>query len=150
VLVVYPEGRIGLDPRLWPERGQTGVARLALTTGATVVPVAQWGAHEVVPYAAPRGLLRALPRTAWRRPTVRVRFGAPVDLSGLRAGDPRDARRATDRIIAAITRELAPLRADEPDLPRHLDPTRPVRRRSPDGKPLTDTVRAEDQRRSEA
>jgi len=126
VLVLYPEGRIGLDPGLWPERGQTGVARLALATGATVIPVALWGAHEVVPYAAPRGLLRALPRAIWRRPVVRVRFGDPVDLSGLRAGVPRDARRATDRIIAAITRELAPLRADQPDLPRHRDPTRPV------------------------
>jgi hypothetical protein len=92
-----------------------------------VVPVAQWGAHEVVPYAAPRGLLRALPGTIVRRPVIRVRFGAPVDLSGLRDGAPGDARRATDRIVAAITANLAPLRSGEPDRPRHRDPTRPVR-----------------------
>lgn len=133
VVLLYPEGAIGLHPGLWPERGKTGVARLALATGVPVVPVAQWGAHEVVPYAAPRGLLRALPGTIRRRPVVRVRFGTPVALSDLRAGTPGDARRATDRIIDAIADTLAPLRADEPDLPRHRDPTRPVRPTRPAG-----------------
>lgn len=103
VLVVYPEGGIGLDPGMWPQRGRTGVGRLALATGVPVVPVAQWGAHEVVPYTAPRGLLRALPATLRRRPVVRVRFGDPVDLSGLSDREPGHARLATDRILAAIT-----------------------------------------------
>lgn len=124
VVLVYPEGRIGLDPSMWPERGKTGTARLALATGATVVPVAQWGAHEVVPYSAPRGLVRALPGTLRRRPVIQVRFGDPVDLSGLA---PRQALLATKQIMDAITRTLAPLRVDEPDRPRHLDPTRPLR-----------------------
>jgi hypothetical protein len=57
---------------------------------------------------------------------VRVHFGAQVDLSGLRPGTPGHAQRATDRIIDAIAAALAPLRTDEPDEPRHLDPTRPV------------------------
>jgi 1-acyl-sn-glycerol-3-phosphate acyltransferase len=124
VVLVYPEGGIGLDPGMWPERGKTGTARLALATGATVVPVAQWGAHEVVPYSAPRGLLRALPKTLRRRPVIQVRFGEPVDLSDL---TPRQAPVATERIMAAITRTLAPLRVGEPDRPRHIDPSRPVR-----------------------
>lgn len=119
VVLVYPEGRIGLDPGLWPEKGKTGTARLALLTGATVVPVAQWGTHELVPYSAPRGAVRGLLRSLFRRPAVRVRFGAPLELSGT-------ARDATEQIMAAITRTLAPLRADEPDLPRHVDPTRPL------------------------
>jgi 1-acyl-sn-glycerol-3-phosphate acyltransferase len=125
-VLVYPEGRMGLDPGMWPERGKTGAARLALASGAPVVPVAVWGAHEVLPYAAPRGLARALWRAVRRRPVVRVHFGAPVDLSGLRAGVPGDAQRATDRIIDALTVTLAPLRPDEPDLPRYVDPTRPT------------------------
>ena len=29
IVMVYPEGRIGLDPGLWPERAKTGLARLA-------------------------------------------------------------------------------------------------------------------------
>ncbi len=45
-VLVYPEGRISHDPGLWPERGKSGVARLALAAGAPVVPISQWGAHE--------------------------------------------------------------------------------------------------------
>jgi len=125
VVLVYPEGRIGLDPGMWPERGKTGAARLALATGAAVVPVAQWGAHEVVPYSAPRGLLRAVPRALWRRPVIRVHFAAPVDLDNL-TGPAGTAQRATERIMSAITAALAPLRPDEPGAPRHVDPSRPT------------------------
>src|SRR5690349_7642189 len=50
VVLVYPEGRIGLDPWMWPERGKTGAARMAASSGAPVLPVAHWGAHEVLPY----------------------------------------------------------------------------------------------------
>lgn len=126
VVALYPEGRIGLDPGMWPERGRSGVARLAFATGAAVVPVAIWGAHEVLPYAAPKGLALALLRAVAHRPVVKVHFGEPVDLSGLTGQRPGDARRATGRIIAAITGELRPLRAEEPDRPRFVDPTRPV------------------------
>src|SRR4051794_6325942 len=44
-VIVYPEGTLTRDPELWPMRGRTGAARLALQTGAPVVPVAQWGAN---------------------------------------------------------------------------------------------------------
>ncbi|WP_320068727.1 lysophospholipid acyltransferase family protein [Micromonospora sp. RTGN7] len=125
VVLVYPEGRIGLDPGMWPERGKTGAARLALTSGATVVPVAQWGSHEVLPYQAPKGMLRAVARAVRRRPVLRVHFGAPVDLSGVDPAAPGSARLATDAIIDAVTDALVPLRPDEPDRPRHVDPGRP-------------------------
>jgi 1-acyl-sn-glycerol-3-phosphate acyltransferase len=128
VVLVYPEGRIGLDPQMWPERGKTGTARLALTSGAPVIPVAQWGSHEVVPYHVTKGLARALARAALRRPVVRVHFGDPVDLGDL-ARDPARpgaARLATDRIIDALTETLAPLRPDEPHRPRYVDPSRPA------------------------
>jgi 1-acyl-sn-glycerol-3-phosphate acyltransferase len=126
IVMVYPEGRIGLDPTMWPERGKTGAARLALAAGAPVVAVAQWGAHELLPYSAPRGALRGLLRSLRRRPVVRVHFGTEVDLSGLEPGMPGHAQQATDRIIDALAAELAPLRPDEPDEPRRPDPTRPV------------------------
>ncbi|MEU5566316.1 lysophospholipid acyltransferase family protein [Micromonospora musae] len=126
VILVYPEGRIGLDPGLWPERGKTGAARLAFACGAPVVPVAQWGAHEVLPYRAPKGLLKGVARALLRRPVIRVHFGEPVDLAGLSPETPGAARRATDRIIDAITDSLVPLRPDEPDRPRHVDRGRPV------------------------
>jgi 1-acyl-sn-glycerol-3-phosphate acyltransferase len=125
-VLVYPEGRIGLDPGMWPERGKTGAARLALASGAPVIPVAQWGSHEVLPYRTPKGMLRGIARAIARRPVIRVRFGAPITLPDAPAGSPGAARRATDRIIDAITDELVPLRPDEPDRPRHVDPGRPV------------------------
>ncbi|WP_189172061.1 lysophospholipid acyltransferase family protein [Pilimelia anulata] len=125
-VLVYPEGRIGLDPGLWPERGKTGAARLALAAGVPVVPVAQWGAHEVLPYGVPRRLLRTVGRAVWRRPVLRVHVGEPVDLSGCVAGDRGDAARATELIVEAIARELVPLRVAEPVVPRWVDPTRPV------------------------
>ncbi|MEV1289215.1 lysophospholipid acyltransferase family protein [Micromonospora sp. NPDC049679] len=132
VVLVYPEGRIGLDPGMWPERGKTGTARLAFASGATVVPVAQWGAHAVLPYSAPQGLLPALVKAMLRRPVIRVHFGTPVDLSGLDPTRPGHAQQATNRIIDALTDTLAPLRPDEPDQPHHVDPTRPSDpRRSP-------------------
>jgi len=126
VVFIYPEGRIGLDPAMWPERAKTGLARLALATGVTVVPVATWGSHEVIAYHGRGAMIRSLLSCVWRRPTVRVHFGRAVDLSGLRAGVVGHAQEASDRIIGAITAELVPLRTDEPRLPRHVDPTRPV------------------------
>jgi 1-acyl-sn-glycerol-3-phosphate acyltransferase len=126
VVALYPEGRIGLDPGMWPERGKTGVARLALTSGATVVPVAQWGAHEVLAYHGYGAMLLSLLGAIVRRPRLRVHFGPPVDLSDLSAGTTGAALRATERIMAAVTDALEPLRVDEPRLPRHLDRTRPV------------------------
>jgi 1-acyl-sn-glycerol-3-phosphate acyltransferase len=125
LVLVYPEGRIGLDPWMWPERGKTGVARLAQASGAPVVPVAQWGTHAVMPYAAPRGLVKSVLTAMWRRPVVRVRFGTPVDLSGIAGPPGAQAMRATRVIMAGIDDTLAVLRADEMQVPRHVDHTRP-------------------------
>jgi 1-acyl-sn-glycerol-3-phosphate acyltransferase len=129
VVVVYPEGRISRDPGLWPERGKTGTGRLALATGAPLIPVAIWGAHEVLPYTAPAGIWPAIFKAMRRRPKVSVRFGAPLDLSDIDPARPGAAQQVTDRLINAIIAELAPLRAEEPDLPRHIDPTRDVETR---------------------
>jgi 1-acyl-sn-glycerol-3-phosphate acyltransferase len=126
VVAGYPEGRIGLDPAMWPERGKTGLARLAFATGAAVVPVALWGAHEVLPYSAPKGMFRALLRALVHRPVVRLSFGPPVDLADLPGAVPGNAARATDRILDGIVNALVPLRVDEPDEPRYVDPTRPT------------------------
>jgi 1-acyl-sn-glycerol-3-phosphate acyltransferase len=144
VIAMYPEGRIGLDPCLWPERGKTGLARLAVRTGATVVPVAQWGAHEVVAYDGYWAMVRSLLRSVVRRPVLRVNFGAPVDLSDLAIDQHGAAMKATERIMSAVTDALVPLRAGEPGLPVFTDPTRPPstargrRRRTPGDLGLVD------------
>lgn len=126
VVAGYPEGRVTLDPGMWPERGKTGLGRLALRTGVTVVPVAQWGAHEVLAWDGARTMVWTALSALWRRPVVRVHFAAPVDLGGLNDGVHGDAQRAVDRITEATIAALAALRADEPGLPRFVDPVRPV------------------------
>jgi 1-acyl-sn-glycerol-3-phosphate acyltransferase len=140
-VLIYPEGRISADPDLWPDRGQTGLARLALATELPVLPLSQWGAHEVIPAATPPvrslgGLIRLT--SVWLRAVrlrhrlrFRVHIGPPVDLTGLHPGRPGDAMRAHARIMLAITTGLAPLRADQPGTPPYGDPTRPLGRPSP-------------------
>lgn len=138
-LLVYPEGRVSHDPGLWPERGKTGVARMALSGGVPVVTISQWGAHEAVYWGTEtvtrwtdfKPLVVSFARALRQRPTFRVHFGEQVDLSDLSADRPGDAMRAHTRIMQAITRGLEPLRPGEPDLPRFHDPTRPTDSRSP-------------------
>ena len=104
----HPEGGRTHDPQLWPQRGRTGVARLALATHAPVIPVAQWGTHRVMP-----GRKLTFPRLRPKQ-TVTVVAGAPVDLSDLygRADDPEAMRIATDRIMAAVTALVEGLRGE--------------------------------------
>jgi 1-acyl-sn-glycerol-3-phosphate acyltransferase len=126
-VVAYPEGRVGLAGDGWPERGRTGMARMALAAGVPVVPVSQWGAHEVVQYGTGWGKALTLLTALWRQPALRVHIGPPVDLTDLRPGRVGDANRARTRIDAALTRGLAPLRAGEPtDRIAYADPTRPT------------------------
>ncbi len=73
-VIFYPEATVTRDPDSWPMVAKTGVARLALATGAPVIPVAHWGAQDVLPYGSIR------PRVIPRR-TVHVLAGPPVDLS---------------------------------------------------------------------
>jgi 1-acyl-sn-glycerol-3-phosphate acyltransferase len=138
-VLVYPEGRVSLEPGLWPERGKTGVARMALAAKVPVMTISQWGAHEAVYWGTERvndwrDLMPGL--TSWLRavrdrPVFKVHFGPIVDLSDLSAGKPGDAMRAHARIMQAITDRLVPLRPDEPDTPRFHDPTRPTDSTSP-------------------
>ncbi len=108
---IYPEGTLTRDPDLWPMRGKTGAARLALQAGCPVVPVAQWGPQDVLPEYTT--VPRLLPRK-----TIQVRFGPPVDLDDLRDGGRADRpttetlMEATDRIMSAITAELEALRGE--------------------------------------
>jgi 1-acyl-sn-glycerol-3-phosphate acyltransferase len=125
-VVAYPEGRVGLAADGWPERGRTGMARLALSLGVPVIPVSQWGAHEVLSYGNDWHKLPTALRAILRRPRLRVHIGEPVRLDDLRVGRIGDANRARYRIAAAITRGLVPLRADEDGRPHYVDRTRPT------------------------
>ncbi|MEW1655205.1 MULTISPECIES: lysophospholipid acyltransferase family protein [unclassified Streptomyces] len=105
----YPEGTLTRDPNLWPMQGKTGAARVALLTKAPVIPVAQWGANEAMPPYAKENKLQLLPRK-----TLRVKAGPPVDLSEFYDREPTAEvlRAVTEKIMAAITAELAGIRGE--------------------------------------
>jgi 1-acyl-sn-glycerol-3-phosphate acyltransferase len=117
-VLIYPEGTATRDPHTWPMVARTGIARLALTTGAPVIPVAQWGAQQILPYPAKRPHL--LPRAR-----IKVVAGPPVDLSRFEGKEQTTEvlREATDEIMRRITEMLADLRG-EPAPPVFFDPRR--------------------------
>ena len=86
---IYPEGTRSPDGRLY--RGKTGVARLALESGAVVVPVALLNTDEIQPTGT---LIPTIKR-------VHVRFGAPLDFSRYAStkGDRFVERAITDEIM---------------------------------------------------
>jgi len=89
--------------------GKTGAARLALTTGAPVIPVAHWGAQVILPYGSTKPHL-------FPRHLVQMLAGPPVDLSAY-GGQPlgREVLRgATAAIMADITGLEAQLRGQKP------------------------------------
>src|SRR6266545_1894294 len=89
LLGIYPEGTRSPDGRLY--RGKTGVARLALESGAPVIPVVMLNADEIQPPG------KVLPKIK----QVKIRFGKPLGFSryeGL-AGDRFVERAVTDEIM---------------------------------------------------
>jgi 1-acyl-sn-glycerol-3-phosphate acyltransferase len=109
VVVIYPEGTTTREPDLWPMRGKTGAARLALVTGAPVVPMATWGAQRVHD-------VRTGKISLGRRVPVRVTAGKPVDLSRWQGAAPTRAVLAqmTEAIQLATRDLLAELRDEAP------------------------------------
>jgi 1-acyl-sn-glycerol-3-phosphate acyltransferase len=93
-LGIYPEGTRSPDGRLYKFR--TGVARLALRSGAPVIPVGLVGTREVQPPGSRR----------WHRAPVEVHFGAPLAFPG-RAADERSSRllrEVTEEVREAVQR----------------------------------------------
>jgi len=94
VLGIYPEGTRSPDGRLY--RGKTGVARLAIESGAPVVPCAMIDTFEF-----------QRPATIWPDFRVRpgVKFGEPLDFSRYRGqADAMLLRTVTDEIMQAIAK----------------------------------------------
>lgn len=115
-VVVYPEGSLTRDPHLWPMRGKTGAARLALQLGIPVIPAAHWGTQDLMPRYSNR--IRLLPRAR-----IDVLIGEPVDLSAWQGRtDGVALQEATAAIMAAITKLLEELRGQAAPTER-WDPT---------------------------
>lgn len=108
-VIIYPESTATRDPELWPMVSKTGVARLALMTGAPVIPVAHWGTQELLPYGSKKPRFRP-------RKTVKTIAGKPVDLSDWagKANSAKALREATAAIMRDVTGLVAELRGEEP------------------------------------
>ena len=138
-VAIYPEGTLTRDPGLWPMAGKTGAVRLALATGYPVIPVAQWGAQDILPPYAHRPRLLA---GAFRRHASHVWAGPPVDLDAFRGREVTTEllAEATDLVMDAVTGLLAQIRGQQPpavrwdprahSLPRIGDPAGRPRRRT--------------------
>jgi 1-acyl-sn-glycerol-3-phosphate acyltransferase len=99
VFGIYPEGTRSLDGRLY--RGRTGVAWLALTSGAPVVPVALDGTDRLQPVG------KRIPRPH----RVTVKFGPPLRFTG-DPSSPSARRAVTNEVMQAIGELSGQERAD--------------------------------------
>jgi len=114
---IYPEGTRSPDGRLY--RGKTGVARLALESGAPVVPVALLNTDEIQPTG------KLIPKIK----RVRIRFGKPLDFSRYAGsvGDRFVERAVTDEIMYELMTLTGPVRRCLRGQPQNRDrhPTPP-------------------------
>ena len=108
-IMIYPEGTLTRDPEGWPMRAKTGAARLALSTGAPLIPITHWGVQEFF------GTYAKLPRV-FPRKHYELAVGHEIDLSDLRAVPMTRAvlTEATERIESALTDGVAALRGEQP------------------------------------
>lgn len=103
LVAVFPEGTISSD--FDPMAGKTGLARLARTSGAPVVPLGLWGPHRLL--------------TAGRRPSLRLRVAVTAAVGKPLLITPGDnPRLATDRIMEAICAQVVRARSIYPQSPR--------------------------------
>ena len=119
-IAIYPEGTHTKDPDGWPMRFKTGAARMALETGLPLIPVAQWGAHRVMPRGS--AIIHL-----WKRNRVDVMFMEPVDVSDVMSAGGAEDREAveivTRRLEQAVVAGVEQLRGKTAPLER-FDPRR--------------------------
>ena len=104
---VYPEGTLTRDENLWPMVAKTGAARIAIKSGAPVIPVALWGDQNFIP--------RYSKKIGWyKRHKVSMVAGKPIDLSKWhdKADDPAAMKEATAHIMREITKLLEGIRRE--------------------------------------
>lgn len=104
----YPEGTLTRDPNGWPMVAKTGFARLAIITKTPIVPIAQWGIHEVMPTYEKK--LRIFPRK-----TSTLVAGKPLDFSQWygKEGDPQALKEATAYLMDVLTSMVEELRGEK-------------------------------------
>ncbi|KAB1949902.1 MULTISPECIES: lysophospholipid acyltransferase family protein [Brevibacterium] len=113
-VVIYPEGTLTKDPQLWPQHFKTGTARLALETGAPIVPVAHWGLDTVYPRGQKKVRFRPFSHDSV------VAFGPAIDYSDL--WDRRDEKKTMGDLSQRVKNTVAAMVAElsERELPQRF------------------------------
>ena len=88
-LGIYPEGTRSPDGRLY--KGRTGIARLAIESGAPIIPVAMFNTEKIQPTGT------VVPKVM----RVKMIFGEPMYFEG-DSTDLQYLRDATDKIMSTI------------------------------------------------
>jgi 1-acyl-sn-glycerol-3-phosphate acyltransferase len=102
VIAIAPEGSVNTDPDHL-QRIRSGVTRLALPTGAPIVPVGIWGTQT----RWPRGGIRWV--RPWR-PTLAIAFGPPILPDGDVSSD-EDIDMLRDRVRDRLEAQTAVARS---------------------------------------
>ena len=108
LVAIFPEGTISSDGSLL--NFKTGAARLALSTGAPVIPISMIGPQQVVGFSFEK-LKRRLLQNALHQPKIYAKIGAPLYFTG----DPQDfgivteATQELQRVVNNQIIELLPL-----------------------------------------
>jgi len=88
-LGIYPEGTRSPDGRLY--RGRTGIARLAIESGAPIIPVAMFNTEKIQPTG------KVIPKIM----RVKMIFGEPIYVTG-DSTDNQHLRDVTDNLMRKI------------------------------------------------
>ena len=113
-VVIYPEGTLTKDPDFWPQHFKTGTARLALETGAPIIPVAHWGLNTIYPRGQKKVRFRPFSHYCV------VAFGPAVDYSDL--WDHRDEKKTMGDLSQRVKNTVAAMVAElsERELPQRF------------------------------
>lgn len=98
---IFPEGKVNPGTEL--QRAKRGVAKIALATGAMVIPVGIWGTQDRWPRAGLHW------RRPWR-PVLAVTFGEPIEPAG-DAGSEEGVDRFVERVMEGIAGQIEVARA---------------------------------------
>lgn len=121
LLGIYPEGTRSPDGRLY--KGKTGLARMALATGVSVIPIAMVGTNVMNPPGTAR----------WHFSKVTVKIGKPLDFSRFdgMAGNRFIERAVIDEVMYELMQlsgqeyvdiYAASLKKDAADKPKPAEP----------------------------
>ncbi len=118
---MFPEGTISRS--FVPREGKTGAARMAIESGAVLLPCTTWGTQRI--------LTKDRPKNFQRKVAMDVYIGEPIDYE---AG--ADATEVTDRLMVAIGSLVEKAQANYPQepagpddrwwLPAHMGGTAPT------------------------